>query len=162
MLNSQGSISNENSLVAYGVPRNQYFMGEFLKGGDWAYDRLVRLFKPKYARFNPIVEVHEQFKVDGQIGYLKNPLLHYSHPTLSDAISKFNVYTTMEAKQLHESYQTAFIKMIFQPAYVFARWMIWHKGYKDGTRGVIAGFLRGFYDFLLYGKYILLYINHKK
>ena len=162
MLNSQGSISNENSLVAYGVPRNQYFMGEFLKGGDWAYDRLVRLFQPKYARFDPIVEVHEQFKVDGQIGYLKNPLLHYSHPTLSDALSKFNVYTTMEAKQLHESYQTAFIKMIFQPAYVFARWMIWHKGYKDGTRGVIAGFLRGFYDFLLYGKYILLYINHKK
>ena len=162
ILNSQGSISTESSLVAYGAPRSQYFMGEFLKGGDWAYDRLVRLFKPKYARFNPIVEVHEQFKVDGQIGYLKNPLLHYSHPTLSDAISKFNVYTTMEAKQLHESYQTAFIKMIFQPAYVFARWMIWHKGYKDGTRGVIAGFLRGFYDFLLYGKYILLYINHKK
>jgi len=142
--------------IAYGVPRSQYFMGDFLKGGDWAYDRLVRLFQPKYARFDPIVEVHEQFKIDGQIGYLKNPLLHYSHPTLSDAIGKFNVYTTMEAKQLHESYQTAFIKMIFQPAYVFARWMIWHKGYKDGTRGVIAGFLRGFYDFLLYAKYILL------
>ncbi len=156
MLSIDQSLSSIVSPVAYGVPRSQYFMGDFLKGGDWAYDRLVRLFQPKYARFDPIVEVHEQFKVDGMIGYLKNPLLHYSHPTLSDAIRKFNVYTTMEAKQLHESYQTAFIKMIFQPAYVFARWMIWHKGYKDGTRGVIAGFLRGFYDFLLYAKYLIL------
>lgn len=156
LLSNDQSLSSTVSPVAYGIPRLQYFMGDFLKGGDWAYDRLVRLFQPKYARFDPIVEVHEQFKVDGQIGYLKNALEHYSHPTLSDAINKFNIYTTMEAKQLHESYQTAFIKMIFQPAYVFARWMIWHKGYKDGTRGVIAGFLRSFYDFLLYAKYLIL------
>lgn len=156
ILTTSYKLKATSSLVAYGIPRSQYFMGDFLKGGDWAYDRLVRLFKPKYARFDPIVAVHEQFKVDGTIGYMKNRLLHYSHPTLSDAIGKFNMYTTMEAKQLHESYYIAFLKMIFQPAYVFARWMIWHKGYKDGTRGVIAGFLRGFYDFLLYAKYLQL------
>lgn len=154
ILTTDYALQTTHSPKAYGLPRSQYFMGAFLKGGDWAYDRLVRLFQPKYARYEPIVEVHEQFKVAGEIGYLKNPLLHYSHPTLKDAIHKFNIYTSMEAKQLHESYLIAFLKMIFQPAYVFARWMIWHKGYKDGTRGVIAGFLRGFYDFLLYAKYI--------
>ncbi|MBP9691186.1 hypothetical protein KBD81_03855, partial [Candidatus Woesebacteria bacterium] len=80
---------------------------------------------------------------------------HYSHPTLSDAIRKFNLYTSMEAKELKNiSTPVALFKMVFLPFYVFLRWMIWHKGYKDGARGVIAGFLRGWYDFLVYAKYL--------
>ncbi|KKQ38834.1 MAG: Glycosyl transferase family 2 [Candidatus Roizmanbacteria bacterium GW2011_GWA2_37_7] len=156
ILSTNNHILTTDFPVAFGIPRQQYFMGDFLKGGDWAYDRLVRLFQPKYARYEPIVAVHEQFRVHGTIGYLKSPLLHYSHPTLKDAINKFNIYTTMEAKQLKDGFLIAFLKFIFLPWYIFARWMIWHKGYKDGARGVIAGFLRGFYDFLLYAKYILL------
>ncbi len=145
----------ENSPVAFGLPRKQYFMGAFLTGGEWAFDRLVRLFRKEAARYDPIVEVHEQFKVKGEIGYLNNQLEHYSHPTLSDAIRKFNLYTSMEAKGLKNiSTSVALFKMIFLPFYVFLRWMIWHKGYKDGTRGVIAGFLRGWYDFLVYAKYL--------
>lgn len=147
-----------NSPVAYGIPRSQYFMGGFLKGGDWSYDRLVRLFRPKFARFDPVVEVHEQFKVNGPIGFLKNPLLHYSHPTLKDAIRKFDVYTTLEAKEVKDSIFIAFFKMTLLPIYIFARWMIWHGGYRDGFRGIVAGIFRGYYDFLLYKKYIF----HKK
>ena len=67
-------------IVGYGIPRTPNFLGTFLKGGDWAYDRLVRLFRPKFCRYDPIVKVHEQFKVNGKIGYLKSSLLHYSHP----------------------------------------------------------------------------------
>ena len=129
-------------------------MGGFLKGGDWSYDRLVRLFRPKYARYDPLVEVHEQFFVDGKVGYLKNPLLHYSHPKLNDALSKFEIYTTLEAKNLTENIFVAFLKMIFMPIYIFARWMIWNRGYRDGLRGVFAGIFRGYYDFLLYSKVI--------
>ncbi|MDO8497158.1 MAG: glycosyltransferase family 2 protein, partial [bacterium] len=119
-------------VAAYGIPRRQYFAGGFLRGGDWVYDRLVRLFKPKYARYDPIVSVHEQFKVNGEIDYLKNPLNHYSHPTLQDALRKFDVYTTAESKDLHETTLSALMKLIFLPPYIFLRWMIWHKGYKDG------------------------------
>lgn len=148
--------NNPNIPAAYGVPRKQYFMGAFLKGGDWAYDRLVRLFRKNAAKYDPIVEVHEQFTVSGDIGYLNQALEHYSHPTLKDAISKFNIYTSMEATHLEVSTTTALLKMIFLPPYIFLRWIIWHHGYKDGTRGVIAGFLRGWYDFLVYAKYLQL------
>lgn len=149
------SLEIVNSPVAYGLPRKQYFMGAFLTGGDWAYDRLVRLFRKDAAKYDPIVEVHEQFKVKGEIGYLNNALEHYSHPTLSDAIRKFNIYTSMEARELSGvSTFAALSKMIFLPWYVFLRWTIWHKGYKDGARGIIAGFLRGWYDFLVYAKYL--------
>jgi len=140
--------------MVYGLARKQYFMGQFLRGGDWAYDRLVRLFKKDAAMYDPIVKVHEQFKVTGEIGYLNGALEHYSHPTLNDAIRKFNIYTSMEAKALDISPSLALFKMIFLPPYIFLRWMIWHKGYKDGARGVIAGIMRGWYEFLVYAKYI--------
>lgn len=149
-------LENGATYSAYGVPRKQYFMGAFLTGGDWAYDRLVRLFKKNAAIYDPVVEVHEQFKVTGEIGYLQHALEHYSHPSLKDAIHKFNIYTSMEAKHLQVSTTTALFKMIFLPPYIFLRWMFWHGGYKDGTRGVIAGFLRSWYDFLVYAKYLQL------
>lgn len=158
VLTTDYSLQPSNHPSAYGVPRKQYFMGAFLTGGDWAYDRLVRLFRKEAALYDPIVEVHEQFKVTGKIGYLTHALEHYSHPTLKDAISKFNIYTSMEAKHLQISTYTALLKMVFLPPYIFLRWMIWHKGYKDGTRGVIAGFLRGWYDFLVYSKYLQMRI----
>ncbi len=144
----------ENSPVAYGIPRKQYFLGDFLQGGDWAYDRLVRLFRPQCARYEPLVAVHEQFKVDGKIGYLKNAMFHYSHPTLNDVFRKFNSYTDVQINDMHDSLAVAVFKMLTQPPYVFLRWMIWHRGYRDGVRGIVAGALRGWYEFTLYKKYL--------
>lgn len=140
--------------VAFGLPRNQYFLGAFLKGGDWYYDRLVRLFRPKFARYEPIVPIHEQFKVVGKIGYLENRLNHFSHPTFKDVVKKFQLYTDAEVSQMKDSFGLAFLKMIFLPLYVFLRWFFWHNGYRDGWRGIIAGMLRGWYEFLRFRKFI--------
>ncbi len=146
-----------NCPVAYGIPRRQFFNGSFLKGGDWVYDRLIRFFRPKYVRYNLSSPVHEQFIVNGEIDYCKYPLNHYSHPTLNDARKKFQSYTDIEARNLNIPVLRAILNMIFLPVYVFLRWMIWHKGYRDGLRGIIAGGYRGWYEYLLYSKYIRLH-----
>ena len=146
--------NDTDNVVAFGIPRKQFFFGGFLKGGDWAYDKLVRLFRPKFARYEPLVQVHEQFKVNGNIGYLKNPLLHYSHPDLETAINKFNSYTSVEIEDLKEGYISALLEMIFLPPYIFLRWMIWHHGWRDGLRGLVAGLFRAWYEFILYAKYL--------
>lgn len=140
--------------VVYGIPRKQYFLGAFLKGGDWAYDRLVRLFRPQYARYEPLVPVHEQLKVEGKVGYLKNHLLHFSHPTLKDAVDKFQKYTDVEINDIKDNYIVAALKMFILPPYIFFRWMIYHHGWRDGWRGVVAGLLRAWYEFILYKKYL--------
>lgn len=155
-------MKNENSPVAYGIPRAPNFLGHFLKGGDWAYDRLVRLFRPKFCRYDPVVKVHEQFKVNGQIGYLKSNLLHYSHPDKKTLLKKFDSYTTLETKQLQETKLSAFFKLIFVPPYVFLRWMIYHHGYRDGFIGIQAGLMRAYYDLLLYSKYLTASISRDK
>lgn len=139
-------------IVAYGIPRKQNFLGTFLTGGDWAYDRLTRFFRPQFCKYDPIVKVHEQFQVKGSIGYLTHALLHYSHPDKATLIKKFESYTTLEAVQLKETTLSALLKLIFVPPYVFLRWMIYHHGYRDGWVGVQAGAMRAYYDVLLYKK----------
>lgn len=142
------------SVVAYGIPRQQYFLGAFLKGGDWAYDRLTRLFKPQFCKYDPIVKVHEQFKIEGKIDYLQASLLHYSHPDMQTLLQKFDSYTTLEAQQLQETQLTALLKLVLIPPYVFLRWMIYHHGYRDGIHGIQAGLMRAYYDVLLYSKFL--------
>jgi len=150
-----------NYYVAYGIPRKQNFLGTFLTGGDWAFDRLTRLYKPQLCKYDPIVKVHEQFQVKGHIGYLNNPLLHYSHPDFATLMKKFESYTSLEAKQLNETKLSALIKLICIPPYVFFRWMMYHHGYRDGWRGVQAGAMRAYYDILLYTKFLNIYSKNK-
>lgn len=145
---------SENDTVAYGIPRKQNFLGTFLTGGDWAYDRLTRLFKPQQCKYDPIVKVHEQFQVKGKIGYLKNALLHFSHPDRKTLIKKFDSYTSLEALELKETRLGALLKLFIVPPYVFLRWMIYHHGYRDGVVGVRAAAWRAFYDVMLYWKFL--------
>lgn len=147
--------SDDNKeIVAYGIPRKQFFLRTFLTGGDWAYDRLTRLYRPQYCKYDPIVKVHEQFKVNGTIAYLKHHLLHYSHPDMQTLMRKFDSYTTLEAKELKETKLSALLKLIFIPPYIFARWMLYHHGYRDGLTGIQAGMMRAYYDVLLYSKFL--------
>jgi glycosyltransferase involved in cell wall biosynthesis len=157
----QKILKKTSVIVAFGIPRKQYFFGTFLKGGDWSYDRLVRLFKRNSAYYYPIVQVHEQLAIKGPVGYLHYALLHYSHPNLDVLLRKFNLYTTLEMKQLSLTKSQALMKLIFLPPYIFLRWMIWHKGYVDGLAGILSGFYRALYDFLLYSKYIEYKMNKK-
>lgn len=150
----EGILEHPTDVVAYGLPRNQYFWGDFLRGGDWSYDRLIRLFKKGAAQYDPIVHVHEQFKVNGPIGFLKGALNHYSHPTLQDAQKKFQAYTDVQVDDLQMPLAAAYFNLVFQPPYVFLRWLFWHKGYVDGLRGIVAAGYRAWYEILLYRKYI--------
>lgn len=147
-------VNKETKFIAFGIARNQFFWGGFLKGGDWYYDKLIRLFKKNYAKYDPIVAIHEQFKVNGKTSVLTYKINHYSHPTLKDARNKFQKYTSLEANNLKINKLLAFIKMIYRPVYVFLRWFFYHHGYRDGIRGFVAGVYRGWYEFLIYKKYL--------
>ncbi len=103
---------NTNSeIVAYGIPRAQYFIRKFLYWGDWGYDRLIRLWRVGYARYETPQNtlVHEQLTVKGKIGYLNARLKHYSHPNWDILWEKFQKYTDIESRQLKISQLQAFI-----------------------------------------------------
>lgn len=145
-----------SNVVAYGVPRAQFFIKKFLYWGDWGYDRLIRLWQPPKARYeNPgDTRVHEQLTVYGEVGCLKMRLNHYSHPSWAVLNEKFQSYTDLEAQTLRISQTEAVMKALILPPYITARWIIYHHGYRDGIWGIVAGFVRGWYDWLVYTKYL--------
>jgi glycosyltransferase involved in cell wall biosynthesis len=83
------------------IPRSLIFLGKLLRfSGE--YRRLtLRLFNRKYGNWNAEY-VHESVEVGGEVGVLKNQILHDSYRDLTDYFNKFNKYTSLGAKTLAE------------------------------------------------------------
>jgi len=145
------SLKNKN-FDAYLISRKQWFINGFLKGGDWAKSKIVRVFKKGSAAYDLKTHVHERLVVSGKVGVIKSPILHYSHPDIVTVLERFNQYTNSEAIDKAKENRNYFYDMITQPIYVFLRTMTVKGGWGDGTRGVVAGLIWAFYQFLSYAK----------
>lgn len=114
-------IKAENSLDGYYIPRKSNFLGKWVKHGGWYPDYVLRLFKKDKATFNPSL-VHERVEVNGEIGYLKNPLWHYTDPNFDRYLEKLNRYTSLAAEQLFkEGRRTKISDLIFRPSAAFLK-----------------------------------------
>jgi glycosyltransferase involved in cell wall biosynthesis len=85
---------------AYRMLRPTYFMGRPLKhyGRAPRDPGVVRLFRKEFARFDSRL-VHEVVEVDGSVGWLKAPILHYSYPTVGTYWRKIHHYAGLEAQE---------------------------------------------------------------
>lgn len=123
------------------IPRQNFFLGKFLSKGGQYPDYTLRLYRRGKGRL-PAKDVHEQAIVEGEVDYLENDLLHLRDKTFSIYIERFNRYTDLLAKQLHESGHTinpiGFINFILiKPFFWFIKSYIRHKGYVDGFSGFV-------------------------
>jgi glycosyltransferase involved in cell wall biosynthesis len=84
---------------AYRVRRTAPFMGRPLRhyGRAPREPGVVRLFRKDRARFDEPI-VHEVVRVDGSVGWLRNPLMHYCYPTLTSYWQKIHYYAALEAQ----------------------------------------------------------------
>jgi len=157
-------VVNKSLFDGYWVPRKNYFLGRFLTKGGQYPDYTIRLYRNGKA-YLPQKDVHEQAVVEGKVGYLKHPLLHYPYKDFTAYIDKWMRYNRIIAKQLHEEIdkKNVFLKVIMIIAYLFlkpAHWFLTtylrHKGFVDGWQGFVFSFfsaLRFFMAALLYFYY---------
>ena len=146
----------------YWIPRKNWFLGRFLvKGGQYP-DYTLRLYRRGKGRL-PQKDVHEQAKVIGEVGYLKNPLLHYPYKDFSSYFFKWNRYTDLLASQINEKFKhrPLFIKAAYCIGYLFvkpAHWFITtyirHKGFMDSWPGFIFSFFSALRFPVSYLKYL--------
>ena len=78
--------------AAFEMPRKNFYFGAWLRHGGKYPDRQLRLFKRGSARYLPR-PVHERLEVDGAIGRLKEPLLHYPYTDSEDQRRKLDFYS---------------------------------------------------------------------
>lgn len=129
----------------YYIPRKNYFWGRFMKKGGQYPDHVIRLVRKNKAKF-PSLSVHEQIAIEGKVGYLKEPMLHYSYRTFDDYWRKARSYTALTAREFARDPSSGSIlflvrSCIYKPLETFFNLYLRHKGFMDGWQGLFfAGF----------------------
>ena len=145
-----------NGIVAYWIPRKNFFLTRFLMKGGVYPDYTIRLYRNGVARF-PCKTVHENVDIKGKVGYLKNPLLHFADPEFSRYLKRWKRYTSLDAEILAKENEKLSISSYFflKPISWFFSSYIRHKGFMDG----IAGFIFAFFSSI---RFIPIYIKFQK
>jgi len=135
---------------AFVFKRQDYFMGKPLKHGETAKVRLLRMAK-KNGEWERAI--HEVWKTKWRTKTLKNPILHYSHTSISQFLSQINFHSTLHAEALRkEGVRFSLFRLIFNPLGKFLQNYIWRLGFLDGTAGLIMALMMSFHSFLARAK----------
>ncbi len=141
----------DESHSGWWVPRHNYIFGQVIRHAGWYPDYQLRLLRHGKAHYDPKREVHEIVILDGEAGYLENPLIHYNYDNLAQFIERQSRYTDYEAKILFEQgIRPRPHNFILQPLREFRRRYISLEGYKDGFHGLLLSLLMAYYTLVTY------------
>lgn len=169
----QNVLNNQKNrdvdINGYYIPRINYFLGRRIRHCGWHPDHQLRLFKKEKGIYDGR-EVHSQILLEGQAGYLKNPIIHLARDSIFEYISKLNRHTSWEVsemskKQTHLLVETNIPRPLykkilrkiwkylpFKPIITFIWLYIFRLGFLDGYRGFLISIFQSFYVFISYAK----------
>lgn len=138
------------------VRRRDFLFGKWLTHGETANVRLLRLARKDVGRWTR--PVHEVWEVNGEIGELMSPLLHYPHPSVNEFLTEVNDYSTRNAKYMFsKGVKTNWLQIIFWPKAKFIQNYLWRGGFMDGVPGFIVAMMMSLHSFLTRGKLYILW-----
>jgi len=161
----------DSTIVGYYMPRKNFFLTRFLMKGGVYPDYVLRLYKKDKASFD-LKDLHENVKINGKVGYLKNDLLHYADPDFSRYLLRWDRYTTFDAEELLKKYPKEKLNPIkeiwFFIDYFFIKPLVWflktyirHKGFLDGFAGFVFCLFSSIRFWVIYIKYKTMIITKK-
>ena len=156
--------------AGYYVDRRFFFLGKCLRHGSLSPNWILRLFKHHAGRFEER-PFNEHVILNGQAGYLKNPLHHIDLRPLSTWIAKHNRYADLQAEEYLGDWEGRFpvslqpslsgssvekkrwvrlhlwnrLPLLFRPFLYFLRNYIFKGGFLDGRAGFIYHVLWSFW-----------------
>lgn len=140
-----------NDVSAYALPRRNFLLGKELHFGGWYPDYQIRLFKKDELK-KWVGQVHEQPEIQGQVGKLKNPLIHLQPETIEPALEKSIIWSEIEAKLLYQSGhpQVTWWRVLRMGATTLFERLIKKQGFRDGTEGWIESIYQAFHTMIVY------------
>jgi glycosyltransferase involved in cell wall biosynthesis len=145
----RAALARPQAAAGYRVRRVLYHLGHYYTRGlypDWH----LRLFRRERARFGGH-EPHASVQVEGAVGKLKAPILHFSYRDVADHVATINRLSSQAASEGDPGAMTV-IKMIANPAWRFVNFYFLRGGFREGGRGLYAAMSAAFYVFLKYAK----------
>jgi len=179
--NSNEFHESNSSYSAYQIPRKNWFLTGFLMKGGQYPDYTIRLYKNGVAKF-PCKDVHENVeiinnlkskiknseskeekKINSQflilnskcnIGFLRNPILHYADPDFSRYLMRWDRYTTAEVERMPKDLKLSWFNyIIWKPKITFLMMYFRHKGFIDGFPGFVFALFSSIRFWVIYIKW---------
>lgn len=140
------TIARPDGKRGFWIPRHNYLMGRVVRHAGWFPDYQLRLLERCAAHFDPARPVHELAIVDGAVGYLREPLVHFNYSTFRDFIARQERYSWLESERwLLEFGRPRIRALIGQPLREFWRRYVELEGYRDGPLGLALSLLLAYY-----------------
>ncbi len=122
------------------VPRRNYFLNKVIRSCGWSPDYQLRLFRKSKTKLTNR-QVHEGFVVDGEKGYLKSELIHYTHTSIASTVEKVNEYSSLEAEEKSLRIKMNGAKIFVKPIWEFFHHFIIRRGFTDGVHGLMVSII---------------------
>lgn len=142
----------------YKVPRKEMFARRiWLKHGGWWPNHQIRLIKSS-AFVNWPTQIHGTPTINGSLGYLTEPLIHFSKNDYATIVEKTIIFEDIESDLLYKAGRPVNTLTFFRKftGELFRR-LIKGRGYMDGDIGIIESIYQAFSKTITY-----LYLYEKK
>jgi glycosyltransferase involved in cell wall biosynthesis len=140
------SIARPSGCRGFWIPRHNYVMGRVVRHAGWFPDFQLRLLERGAAHFDPRRVVHEVAIVNGPIGHLREPFVHYNYRNLAEFIARQERYVSLEAERWRATFgQPRPRALIGQPLREFWRRYVTLEGYREGGLGFVLSALLAYY-----------------
>ena len=137
-----------NEFDGYYFNRCSFFLGRWIRHGDWYPDRKLRLVKKSEAEWRGASE-HDKLFVNGKVKNLKGDLLHYSYPSMELFISKIAYFSSIYyERQIKDQVKFKLINVLVRPPWRFVRaYFFWAEDSLMGFTGLFIAVCTAFATF---------------
>jgi glycosyltransferase involved in cell wall biosynthesis len=136
----------------YRIPRVPFFMGRWIRHGDWYPDYQLRLFDRRHARWEG-GHVHESVKIKEPPAFLKGEIQHFTYRNLSDYLRRLEIYSNLAALDYHQRGRSATpLSLLGNPVGAFVKAYLLKRGFLDGTPGFTVAVMGAVSVFFKYAK----------
>jgi glycosyltransferase involved in cell wall biosynthesis len=146
-------LAGRNSLQSgYRIPRMAFFMGRWIKHGDWYPDYQLRLFDRSQGRWEG-GRVHESVRLKNEPEFLKGVIYHYTYRSLSEYLHRLETYSTLAALDYRQAGKVAHAAKLFgNPMTAFVKSYLLKRGFLDGIPGFTVAVMGAVSVFFKYAK----------
>ncbi len=151
----RATVNRSPAAAGFQVQRHSQYLGDWMRHGPWANDYQLRLFRRGAGSITGQA-VHEGLQLDGRLGRLTNPLLHYTHQTLTESVTRLSRYTTLESKDRAGRRRISPFDFMISPLGVFFKYYFSKGCWRAGVRGFLLAAVTAMYKSVLYIKIYFL------
>ena len=138
-------VQSGSTYSGFWIYRRNHFMGRRINYSGWQSDKVLRLFKRDECRYQN-KHVHAEIEAKGEIGFLKQKLIHYTYKDLASYLKKADRYTTWGALDRFNTFAKSGRKiglpyLFIRPFGRFLRHYFLRLGVLDGVHGFVISAL---------------------